>query len=187
MICPQCHLFTPDTGFKCIHCGAVCWKAGNKTRTEGYPQPQTVTTFFRPWLLLPLAMLAVLVYLFFAQQNKTRAINAFDPGGEFDIESHVQKGKITIFDFFSDYCPPCRQISPLLKKLDEQRPDLVVLAVDINRKGAKGIDFYSPLARQYRLNAVPHFKIFDAQGKLVSEGQQAYGEVIRLLYQAGIQ
>jgi thiol-disulfide isomerase/thioredoxin len=138
-------------------------------------------------MLLPLAMLAVLVYLFFAQQNKTRAINAFDPGNEFAIEPYIQKGKITIVDFFSDYCPPCRQISPLLRRLDKQRPDLVVLAVDINRKGVKGIDFYSPLARQYQLNAVPHFKIFDTEGNLASEGQQAYGEVIRLLYQAGIQ
>ncbi|MCX6556508.1 MAG: thioredoxin family protein [Candidatus Aminicenantes bacterium] len=187
MICPQCHLFTPDTGFKCIHCGAIVKKLGPEAGVKRYPASQPGNSFFRSWMLLPLAMLAVLVYLFFAQQNKTKAINGFDPGNEFDIESYVQKGKITIFDFFSDYCPPCRQISPLLKKLDEQRPDLVVLAVDINRKGVKGIDFYSPLARQYQLNAVPHFKIFNAEGNLVSEGQQAYGEVIQLLYQAGIQ
>jgi thiol-disulfide isomerase/thioredoxin len=187
MICPQCHLFTPDNSFRCIHCGVIPKKPVSEPGAAGFPPSRPETSFFRPWMLLPLAMLAVLAYLFFAQQLRIQAINAFNPGGELDIESYLQKGKINIFDFYSDYCPPCRQISPLLKKLDKQRPDLVVLAVDINRKGVKGIDFYSPLARQFQLNAVPHFKVFDAEGNLVSEGQQAYGEVIQLLIQAGIQ
>lgn len=137
-------------------------------------------------MLLPLAMLAFLAYLFFTQQNKIQAINSFNPGAEFDVESYLQKGKTNIVDFYSDYCPPCRQISPLLKKLDKQRPDLVVLAVDINRKEVKGIDFFSPLAQQYKLNAVPHFRIYDAEGNLTMEGQEAHIEVLRFLDNAGI-
>lgn len=137
-------------------------------------------------MLLPLAMLAFLAYLFFTQQNKIQAINSFNPGAEFDVESYLQKGKTNIVDFYSDYFPPCRQISPLLKKLDKQRPDLVVLAVDINRKEVKGIDFFSPLAQQYKLNAVPHFRIYDAEGNLTMEGQEAHIEVLRFLDNAGI-
>jgi thiol-disulfide isomerase/thioredoxin len=132
-------------------------------------------------------MLAFLAYLYFTQQNKVQAINAFNPGAEFDVESYLQKGKINIVDFYSDYCPPCRQISPLLKKLDMQRPDLVVLPVDINRKGIKGIDFFSPLAQQYKIDAVPHFQIYDTEGNLSKEGQEAYVEVVMLLNRAGIQ
>jgi thiol-disulfide isomerase/thioredoxin len=98
----------------------------------------------------------------------------------------LQKGKITVVDFYSDYCPPCRQISPLLTKLDKQRQDLVVLAVDINRKEVKGIDFYSPLARQYNLQFVPYFRIYNADGKLTAEGQEAGPEILRMLADAGI-
>jgi len=187
MICPQCHLFTPDNNFKCMNCGAISKKPGPEARVEGYPAARQEKSFFKPWMLLPLAMLAVLAYLFFSHQNKIQAINAFDPGAEFDVESYLQKGKINIVDFFSDYCPPCRQISPLLKKLAKQRQDLVVLAVDINRKSFKGIDFFSPLAQQYKINAVPHFQIYDAEGNLSKEGQEAHMEVIVLLNRAGIQ
>jgi thiol-disulfide isomerase/thioredoxin len=186
MECPQCHLFTPDNSFRCIHCGAISKKAGPEAGVEGYPVARSEKSFFKPWMLLPLAMLAFLAYLFFTQQNRIQAINAFNPGAEFDVESYLQKGKINIVDFYSDYCPPCRQISPLLKKLDRRRSDLVVLAVDINRKEVKGIDFFSPLARQYKLNAVPHFRIYDAEGDLDKEGQEAHIEVLRYLDNAGI-
>ncbi|MEI6614891.1 MAG: thioredoxin domain-containing protein [Chrysiogenales bacterium] len=186
MICPQCHLFTPDNSFRCIHCGAIAKKHDPETGVEGYPSARSEKRFLKTWMLLTLALLAALAYLFFAQQNRIQAVNAFNPGAEFDVESYLQKGKINIIDFYSDYCPPCRQISPLLKKLDKKRQDLVVLAVDINRKEVKGIDFFSPLAQQYKLNAVPHFKIYDAEGNLEKEGQEAYMEVLIQLNRAGI-
>jgi thiol-disulfide isomerase/thioredoxin len=187
MICPQCRVFTPDNSYKCIHCGAAIKKPGPEAGVEGYPVVRQEKRFFKPWMLLPLAMLGVLAYFFFAQQNRVQAINAFNPGAEFDVESYLQKGKINIVDFFSDYCPPCRQISPLLKKLDKQRLDLVVLPVDINRKGFKSIDFFSPLAQQYKINAVPYFQIYDAEGNLTKEGQEAHVEVVMMLSSAGIQ
>ncbi|HSQ35881.1 MAG TPA: thioredoxin family protein [Candidatus Binatia bacterium] len=186
MICPQCRLSTPDNSFRCIHCGAVSKKPGPDVGIGGYPTLRQEKSFFRAWMVLPLAMLAVLGYLFFTHQNRTRAVNAFNPGAEFDVEVRVQKGKTTVVDFYSDYCPPCRQISPLLQKLDKQRPDLVVLAVDINRKGVKGIDWQSPLARQYKLASIPHFQIYDAEGRLIREGGEAYGEIIMMLSRAGI-
>lgn len=186
MNCPQCHLSTPDNSYRCIHCGAIAPKPGPAAGIGGYPPIRQEKSFFRSWMLLPLAMLAVLAYLFFSQQNRIRAINSFNPGNEFDVESYLQRGKINIVDYYSDYCPPCRQISPLLKKLDQRRPDLVVLAVDINRKGVKGIDFFSPLAQQVKLNAVPHFQIYDADGRLLKEGQEAHVEVMILLARAGI-
>ena len=186
MICPHCHLFTPDTGFKCMNCGAITKKPGPEAGVEGYPAARLEKRFFKPWMLIPLVLLGILAYLFFTQQNKIQAINAFNPGAEFDVESYLQKGKTNIIDFYSDYCPPCRKISPLLKKLDKQRQDLVVLAVDINRKGVKGIDWLSPLAQQYKLNSVPHFLIYDADGKLTQEGQDAYMEISGMLAGAGI-
>jgi thiol-disulfide isomerase/thioredoxin len=187
MICPQCHLFTPDQGFKCMNCGSILKK---KETFSGQDHPTPLRrddrSFFKPWMLIPLVLLAILAYLFLAQKNKSHAINAFNPGAEFDVEPYLQKGKITVVDFYSDYCPPCRQISPLLTKLDKQRQDLVVLAVDINRKEVKGIDFYSPLARQYNLQFVPYFRIYNADGKLTAEGQEAGPEILRMLADAGI-
>ena len=101
-------------------------------------------SFFKPWMLLPLVLLAILGYLFLAQKGRSHAVNAYDPGAELEIEALLQKGKTNIVDFYSDYCPPCRKISPLLQELGRKRPDLAILAVDINRKGVKGIDWTRP-------------------------------------------
>jgi thiol-disulfide isomerase/thioredoxin len=113
-------------------------------------------------------------------------INAENPGQEIDIKEFIRTGQTTIFDFYSEYCPPCRRISPLLKQLDSQRQDIVVHKVDINRPGVRGIDWASPVTRQYNLSSVPHFKIYDSSGELKSEGQGAYSEIMRLLQSEGI-
>jgi thiol-disulfide isomerase/thioredoxin len=113
-------------------------------------------------------------------------INAENPGQEIDIKGFIRTGQTTIFDFYSEYCPPCRRISPLLERLDSKRQDIVVHKVDINRPGVRGIDWASPVTRQYNLSSIPHFKIYDSSGELKSEGQEAYSEIMRLLQSEGI-
>ncbi len=107
-------------------------------------------------------------------------------GKEVDIKKYVKKGKMTIFDFYSEYCPPCRRIAPLLEKLAEKRDDIVVVKVNINRPGTYGIDWRSPVARQYNLNSIPHFKIFSKDGKLEMEGRTAYRYILQLLKDEGL-
>ena len=114
------------------------------------------------------------------------AANRAHPGQEADMQTYLRKGVTNIVDFYSEFCPPCRRISPLLEKLGEKRKDLAVVKVDINRPGTQGIDWGSPLARQYRLESIPHFQIYDGQGKLVQEGDGATRQVMTWLQQAGL-
>ncbi len=187
MICPNCRQFTPDQEFKCINCGAVLQKKKLYAEHDQIaPLRRDIRSFFRSWMLIPLVLLAILAYLFISQLNKTHAVNAYNPGAELVIEDYLQKGKTNIVDFYSEYCPPCRKISPLLRKLGRKRPDLAILQFDINRKGVKGIDFFSPLARQYGLNSVPNFLIYDREGNLIKQGDAAYSEVVAMLFAAGI-
>jgi len=99
-------------------------------------------------------------------------------GEKVDIKEHLVAGKITVVDFTSDFCPPCRQISPHLDALHARRDDIAVLKVDINRPETKGIDWKSPVAVQYKLQSVPHFKVFDADGNLMAEGDAAFEMVV---------
>ena len=110
---------------------------------------------------------------FAAKAEKGATPEKIAHGAEVDIKEHLVKGKTTIVDFTSEYCPPCRAISPRLDALHQKRDDIAVLKVDINRPDFKGIDWRSPVAQQYKLRSVPHFKVFDAEGKLVAEGEQA--------------
>jgi thioredoxin 1 len=187
MVCPKCHMFTPDQGFKCINCGAeIPRKDLAADLASGASARSDRPGFFRPWMLVVAGLLGVLGYVAVANANRSQAINAFNPGAEFAIESHLQRGKTNIVDFYSDHCPPCRQISPLLKELEKKRTDLAVLKVDIDRKGAGSIDWLSPLARQYDLQSVPYFRIYDPEGKLTKQGQEAHVEVLLLLAASGI-
>lgn len=117
----------------------------------------------------------------------SEAVNSDNPGEEMDVSKVLIKGKINIVDFYSEYCPPCRRIAPILAKLDKKRDDLVVIKVDINRPGHKGIDWKSPLAVQYGLRSIPHFKIFDENGEKIAEGIEAQQKVGAYLSESNIQ
>ena len=189
MNCPHCDMFTPDNSFKCINCGGVIKEAAEPVDFHPTPMkkqsPKLNSTHF---LLIALVVgLGVLGFLFLTKGSGEPAANAYDPGEEIDIETLVHEGKTTIFDFYSDYCPPCKTISPLLKELDEKRDDVVVVKIDINREGRSGIDWSSPVAQQYKLRSIPYFIIYDASGSRTHEGRDAYQQVAQLLYREGIQ
>lgn len=113
-------------------------------------------------------------------------VNPNNPGESLDIKSLLVKGKTTVIDFYSPFCPPCVRMAPLMAKLAKKRPDLAIKKVDINRKGANGIDWRSPLAQQYGIRQVPFFMIFNPQGKLVAQGGGATETVVGWLREAGL-
>jgi len=90
-------------------------------------------------------------------------------GQAVDLADFIVTGKITVFDFTSEYCPPCRAYADPLYLLHQSRTDLAVVKVDINRPEVHRIDWDSPVARQYGVHAVPHFKIYGPDGKLLAE------------------
>jgi thiol-disulfide isomerase/thioredoxin len=99
-------------------------------------------------------------------------------GQEITLADYLVPGKTTVFDFYSEYCPPCRAIAPKLEKLHAERADIAVVKVDINRPGIKRIDWQSPVAREFHLQSIPHFKIFGPDGKLQAEGDDAYETIL---------
>lgn len=107
------------------------------------------------------------------------SIKVIGRGERVTLEEHLFPGKTTIVDFYSEFCPPCRAIAPVLEKLVRARSDLGLLKVDINRPGHQGIDWGSPVAQQFNLTGIPHLRIYDAQGQLIAQGQQAHGIIMR--------
>ena len=96
------------------------------------------------------------------------------------------KGKTTLIDFHSPFCPPCVQLAPIMAKLAAKRPDLAIKKVNINRPEVNGIDWHSPLAQQYQIRQVPYFMIFSPQGQLVAQGREAVETVQGWLKEAGL-
>jgi thiol-disulfide isomerase/thioredoxin len=202
MKCPHCNENAPDNNYKCPYCGKVLQP---DITPASFLKPPVKRHRINPTVVILLIIVIGVVVLIYAaffkgkDQNKRNVNTAFsttpsrgevsvgyvvnskNPGQEVDIQRFVQANKTTIFDFYSDYCGPCQRISPLLKRLDSRREDIIVHKVDINRSGIKGIDWGSPVARQYNIHAVPYFMIYDSSGNLSHKGKEAYGEVMRLL------
>ena len=95
-------------------------------------------------------------------------------GAEIALTDYVVPGKFTVFDFTSKYCGPCQAYTQPLALLHAQRDDVAVVKVDINRPDVKGIDWKSPVARQYRLQSIPQFRIYGRDGKLLAEDRIVY-------------
>jgi thioredoxin 1 len=99
-------------------------------------------------------------------------------GERVELTDYLVPGQTVIFDFYSKYCPPCMQIGPHIEALAKERDDIVLVKVDINRPGKQGIDWQSPVAQQYSLRGIPHFKIYGPDGQMQAEGQQARSMVM---------
>lgn len=100
-------------------------------------------------------------------------------GERVELEKYIPEGKTTIVDFYSEYCPPCRALSPRLEKLAQSRPDIFIIKVDINRPGVHGIDWQSPVAQQFQLRSIPHIRIYGPNKQLQVEGREAYMQILQ--------
>jgi len=67
-----------------------------------------------------------------------------------------ERGKITIVDFYADWCGPCRRIGPVLEKIAQENSDIVLQKVNIDKQ--------RDLAKEYNVTAIPHIIIYDKMG-----------------------
>jgi thiol-disulfide isomerase/thioredoxin len=110
-----------------------------------------------------------------------------DINAEGDLESvkgedYVARGKFTIIEFYSPYCPPCMALKPKVYELAMARKDIAVRAINVNRAGIEGIDWESPIiAQNGKFNSLPYIRIYGPDKKLLASGQAATEEVLRAL------
>jgi thiol-disulfide isomerase/thioredoxin len=85
-------------------------------------------------------------------------------GARVQLESHLVSGKLTLFDFYADWCSGCRQVEPIISRLASANGEaLAVRKIDI-------VSWGSPVAKQFGLRSIPHLKLFDPDGRLLREG-----------------
>ena len=197
MYCPVCNMFATNT-LVCVNCG------------EKFPQPRkpkgarsgTRGSENRSYMKVVLILLLIgAVYGLYTKYFKagdfplagissgkyiSRSLPSYMIEGSVNLEKKIVKGKTNIIDFYSEYCPPCKEIAPFLKKLDDRRADIAVIKIDINRTGVTGIDWQSPIAKQFKLKSIPYFIVISPRGKLMCEGKKAYNYVVQQLRVEGI-
>jgi thiol-disulfide isomerase/thioredoxin len=114
------------------------------------------------------------------------------------------KGKVVLLQFWTTWCPYCRQDQPLVDSLDQEfrGQGVVVLAVDVNesKKTVKKYLEQSPrscrivltedtnLAAMYAANSYPIYVVIDREGNIVATRRGTAGEraLRSLLARAGL-
>ena len=96
--------------------------------------------------------------------RKTLDIVTFTEGKRFEIRKLLVPGKITIVDFYADWCGPCRVLDARLQHLVAAQKDIAVRRINMGK-------WDTPAARQatseFRAEALPYVRIYDAGGKLM--------------------
>lgn len=183
MNCPYCDRFSPSS-ITCVHCGEKL-PASSRTRRSSSFSSGSGSGFVTKILLVFLGALVIYgAYSLFFKGGSD--IPSYMSDGPVNLEEMIVTGETNIVDLYSDYCPPCVQIAPYLKKLDAMREDIVIVKIDINRSGVTGIDWQSPVARQFKLNSVPHFIVVSPSGKIKFQGKKAYQFVLNILREEGL-
>lgn len=94
-------------------------------------------------------------------------------GRTLDIDALACPGKVTVVDFSSDYCAPCVELAMFLIQASKSHPErYAIRRVNINRPGFNGIDYQSPVSRQYAIKNLPRIVIYDNKVK-VADGDAA--------------
>jgi thiol-disulfide isomerase/thioredoxin len=115
------------------------------------------------------------------------------------------KGKTVLLDFWTTWCPPCRQDAPALDKLYEKYAgkDLLIVGISVNEDRAIVEKFLSehphdfPVAlttendmpRPYQIGVFPTYIVIDKDGSVASatQGEKGFAELKTLLKKAGLE
>ena len=110
------------------------------------------------------------------EEKKGLDIIVIKGGNKIKITDYVQAGKITIFDFYADWCGPCRVFSPKVERLLlKYRNKVVLKKVDIVSWKS---ELSKQLTKEYRMPALPFILIFNDKGKLLGKVEGNYIEQV---------
>ena len=94
-------------------------------------------------------------------------ISIVSRGQPVNLEASVVSGKYTIFDFYADWCPPCRVLDVQLHQLAARHDNVAIRKIDI-------IDWTTPVVRQHGVEGLPHLILFGPDGKRMASGDEVY-------------
>ena len=80
------------------------------------------------------------------------------------LEPHAVRGKITVFDFYADWCGPCRRVDEHVFALLQSRQDVAYRKLNI-------VSWETPLAKHYLAGvpSLPFVIVYGKDGKSVGK------------------
>jgi|TARA_B110000438_G_scaffold296489_2_gene341277 thioredoxin 1 len=94
--------------------------------------------------------------------------NSTDEGFETEI---LKSDKLTLVDFWAEWCAPCKQIAPVLEEISNEMPDLVIAKHNIDQE--------PNMPTKYGVRGIPTMLIFkDGELKSTKVGATTKSNII---------
>ena len=80
------------------------------------------------------------------------------------LKENLVPGKVTVIDFFADWCGACRKVDKEMIEILKVNPDVSLRKINI-------VDWESPAAKKYLKNipGLPHLRIYSKKGSKIGE------------------
>src|SRR5205807_9622264 len=92
--------------------------------------------------------------------GRGQPVEIISHGTQVDINQHLARGYVTIVDFYADWCPACRWLSPRLEQMAASDPQIALRKIDI-------VNWKTAVARQFTIDSLPWVSIYNRVGQLI--------------------
>ena len=84
---------------------------------------------------------------------KKSVINSIEDANQLNKILEKSKERLLLLDFYADWCPPCKELAPILEKIAKEKSATVTI-YKIN------IDRNRELSDSFRITGIPHVAFF---------------------------
>lgn len=90
-----------------------------------------------------------------------------------NFDEVIKEGRVLV-DFYADWCGPCKMLAPVLEKISANRPNDVIVKVNVDNLGE--------IAQRYGIMSIPTLIVFEnGQVKNTSIGFVPQPQIEKLL------
>jgi thiol-disulfide isomerase/thioredoxin len=98
-------------------------------------------------------------------------------GATVDLPALLFEGKVTIVDFYADWCGPCRAVAPELEQFVKDNPNVALVKIDI-------VNWETPVTKQFAISSVPNLRVYGRNKQPVGEPTSDFDAVRKLVKKA---
>jgi copper chaperone CopZ/thiol-disulfide isomerase/thioredoxin len=93
-------------------------------------------------------------------------IVSFDGSKKVDLKAIAVPGKITVVDYWAEWCSPCHFLEKRLQHLLNENPNMALRRVNVGKWDNAAA---KQATAEFRLEALPYVRVYDSRGKFVDE------------------
>ena len=91
-------------------------------------------------------------------------------GKRVDMKQVLVPGKVTVVDFYADWCGPCRRMGPQLEEMALTDPDITLCKIDV-------VNWDTDVVKQFSIRSIPNVLVYDRNGTAVGAPSSGLAEI----------